>query len=104
MCVSLCLDPCLMPADSSSAVVVRVGEGIKTVVAVVECGKRSNAEAFVAACDRAIKAAPPDSPELSAAYSNWFVSRLRATGTMTGCVPRPPRKSVHGARAHQGVG
>lgn len=90
MCVSLCLDPCLMPADSSSAVVVRVGEGIKTVVAVVECGKRSNAEAFVAACDRAIKAAPPDSPELSAAYSNWFVSRLRATGTMTGCVPRPP--------------
>lgn len=90
MCVSLCLDPCLMPADSSSAVVVRVGEGIKTVVAVVECGKRSNAEVFVAACDRAIKAAPPDSPELSAAYSNWFVSRLRATGTMTGCVPRPP--------------
>jgi len=81
---------CMYPALDGSVVAVRVGEGLKTVVAIVECGPDSNAEAFVQAANRASQAAPAMPPALASAYSAWFMGRLQQTGTMTGCGPRAP--------------
>ena len=66
-------------------IAVKVGDGIKMTVMIVECGKGSNAPEFVAACNRAAKSAPAESPELNAAFSNFLLERLKKMGTMTGC-------------------
>ena len=69
---------------TGSVLAVRVGDGIKTVVACIEVGKGSNAQAFADRCNAAAKSAPTESPEVAAAYDAWLLHRLRQGGTMTG--------------------
>jgi len=75
---------------NGSVVAVRVGDGLKTVVACVEVGVGSNALAFADRCNTAAKSAPEESPHIAAAYNAWLLGRLRQTGTMTGGRPSGP--------------
>ena len=78
---------------ASEIVAVRVGDGIKTVVACVEVGKDSTAASFAEKCNRAARSAPPESPELTAAFNAWLLERLSKTGRMTGGGPTPQAMS-----------
>jgi len=73
---------------ASSLVVVRVGEGVRVVVAVVECGPAANTAAFVDAFNTAKKNVRQETPELAGAYNAWFGQRLSRAGTMAGAAPR----------------
>lgn len=77
---------CLWQGD---VVAVSVGEGLKMIVACVECGPASNAPAFIAACKRAREGAPAESPDLTQAYNTWLISRMRVSGMMAGAGPLP---------------
>jgi len=85
---------CCKYEHNGSVVAVRVGDGLKTVVACVEVGQNSNAQEFANRCNAAAKSAPMESPELAAMYDAWLLRRLSQTGTMVGGVSasaRPPQ-------------
>ena len=79
---------CVDNSPDALVIVLRVGEGVRLVVACVEAGPASNAAAFVAEFARLKKNAPAPSPELEAAYNSWFGQRLARSGTMAGAAPR----------------
>ena len=79
---------CFDNSPDALVIVLRVGEGVRLVVACVEAGPASNAAAFVAEFARLKKNAPALSPELEAAYNSWFGQRLARSGTMAGAAPR----------------
>ena len=86
--VSVYADKCCDNSPDALVIVLRVGEGVRLVVACVEVGPASNAAAFVEEFARLKKNAPVPSPELAAAYNAWFGQRLARSGTMAGAAPR----------------
>ena len=82
------VENCFDIKPASDVLVVRVGEGVRVVVAVIECGPNSNLKAFVDAFNNAKKNARQETPELAGAYNVWFGQRLSRAGTMAGAAPR----------------
>ena len=82
-----CWKSCVDYEPKGDVVAVKVGDGVKVVVACLECGANSNAAAFIDACKSARAKAPRESPELSAAFGSWFLDLMRRTGRMTGAAP-----------------